>query len=116
VVAARAFLDVNLLDWKPALVVTAIAACLLTALLAAVNRRSLGSPWTLIGIWFVAAAYVYGGTAEADQLLDHSAPQVFHAAIVGEHLTSGKHPSWELKLGPWGPTPEGFGVPVFYRR
>jgi hypothetical protein len=110
--ALRAVLDLNLLHWKPLLVMSALFATVITLLIAQADRSVGRRPAALLLISLFAATYFYGLTAEANSLLDHSTPQAFRIAVVGKHVSDDKSPSYYLHLDPWGPQTSATEVSV----
>ncbi|MFT3765594.1 MAG: hypothetical protein QM820_08780 [Minicystis sp.] len=51
--------------------------------------------------------YPWGALAMANALLDRGAPQRFEVAVTDKYVTSGKSPTYNLKLAPWGPARGG---------
>ncbi|BAU47474.1 hypothetical protein SVA_0895 [Sulfurifustis variabilis] len=103
VLGLRAILDIELLEWGPALAATVVAAAALTLVLAATDRQMRGRRWELLAMLFLSLFYAYGGVVEANALLDRSAPQVYEAKVVDKHKSSGKTTQYYLRLTPWGP-------------
>jgi hypothetical protein len=103
VLGLRAILDIELLDWAPALLATVIAASALTLALAAADRQIRARRWELAGMLLLSLFYTYGGVVEANALFDRSPPLVYEATVVGKHKSSGKTTQYYLRLTPWGP-------------
>jgi hypothetical protein len=54
----------------------------------------------------LVAAYPWALLAQANALLDRSPRETFRVTVVGKHVSTGKHTSYELRLAPWGPVEE----------
>jgi len=102
VLVARAYLDVNLLDWATTLMAATTVGILLAALTAALigdvqRRLQLGL------IYLVATVpYAYGTMAVSDMLLDSSPSETFAAYLQDKRVHAGRYTTYELRLAPWG--------------
>jgi len=112
ILALRAGLDWNLLDlstvWAPVAVgmVACAAACL------ASFRASRRNPTHLAVLALVCAAYAYGATIALNGLLDGGTAKAYRAQVLRKHISTGKHTSYLVELGPWGPRTEAKEVDV----
>jgi hypothetical protein len=101
--ALRAVSDFNVIQSTHAAVLFALVAAALTFFAVAANR-SLRQKKPMIALLLVlTAAYGYGAVVEADALLDSSAETVYATQLLSMHIDHGKHTSYHLELGSWGP-------------
>jgi len=114
VLALRAVLDFNLLEWKPIAVVTILVALLLTFAIAASDSSLRQRPAMVILFSLFTVAYGYGIAVQANVLPDRSTPQLFHATLTGKRESSGKTTTYYLELSPWGPQSGSNDVTVQY--
>ncbi len=116
VLALRAMLDVNVLDWKPLFVGAVVGGLALAVGVEITEREQPRKRWVR-AVGFVAFAsmmsvYPWGALTLSNALLDRGAPEVFRVAVRGKHVSGGKHTSWNLELDPWGPVTDGKDVDV----
>ncbi|MGO9486182.1 MAG: hypothetical protein ACLPX9_16630 [Rhodomicrobium sp.] len=105
----RAWIDINVLDWKEALEAGALLG--LAAALLFLPARGKGKYSTIMLlvfslIWGSGAAVFY------NSYFDRSRPSVFRTQIVSMHETNERTPSFRLKVQPWGPRTEPQDVEV----
>ena len=103
VLALRALLDFNLLEWKPIATVTILVAVLLTFAIAASDSSLRKRPAMVILFSLFTVAYGYGIAVQADVLPDRNSPQLFHGTVTDKHESTGKTTTYHLELSPWGP-------------
>jgi hypothetical protein len=104
VLALRAILDVQVLDWTRLLVGAAVGGLTLVVAIAVGERTR--KFWVLALIAPIISGYPWGALCLANALLDRGLPEVFEVAVRGKHVSGGKQTSWELELDPWGPVLE----------
>jgi len=105
--ALRAFLDLDLLDW-PSLVAVSFAIGIAVAWMLAPKQETAGR--TLLSVLVIAvlpAAYVYGAAAQLNVMFDSSPGEVFRLGVHDHHESTGRNPTYELSVGPWGGRPAG---------
>jgi hypothetical protein len=95
--------DFHLLEWKPILSISALLACAMTLVVARSDASTRQRPVALLPILIFGAFYAFGLIAQANSLLDNSAPQTFQVAVIGKHVSIGKRTSYYLHLDSWGP-------------
>ena len=101
--AARAYFDVHVLDW-PTLAPWAIAAGMLLAASAGwANRQGPRTFGSFMVILLAASAYGYGAATYANATFDRSAAATYHPSVLRKHSSGGRHRTYELLVGPWGP-------------
>jgi hypothetical protein len=103
VLALRAVLDIQLLEWTPACLVAVAVAMMLTFVIALRDAEVRKRRWELAAMLIISVAYAYGAVVEGDVLFDISKPQIFQAQVLDKHKSSGKTTTYHLKLTPWGP-------------
>ncbi|WP_437731828.1 hypothetical protein [Sorangium sp. So ce1335] len=107
ILAVRAYLDLDVIDWEPPLVWTALIALAL-AVLVMIGEPALRRRWYApLGVLLFLAAHPWGALQMANALLDRSEPEVFRVAVLDKRLSSGKGPRYNLRLAPWGPEQGG---------
>jgi hypothetical protein len=100
VLALRAWIDINVLDWQLALEIAALAG--LAVGLLSLAARSKAKYSTVILLLF-SLVWASGATVFYNTYFDESVPSVFRTRIAGMRKSSGKHTSYHVKLEPWGP-------------
>jgi hypothetical protein len=99
----RAIMDVQILDWQPLLLRSAVAAAALMGgvlwAVPAVREKPGTGALTLALI----LAYGYGVCALGDAVLDRSDGSTYTTRVYGKHITSGRNKTPMMQLGPWGP-------------
>jgi len=108
----RALLDVHVLDLTRVASLTAAAALgFIVAMVVFVSymRRRTGA---LLLYLVLMLPYCAGVVVLANQQLDTSRPQRYAAQVLGSHISTGKHTSYYLELGPWGPRTAAESVDV----
>jgi hypothetical protein len=106
VLVLRVLLDLEIVDHRPLLQWAALGTLGIGALLAASDpalRRRVPALALLVAL---VAAYPWALLAQANALLDRSPRETFRVTVVGKHVSTGKHTSYELRLAPWGPVEE----------
>jgi hypothetical protein len=73
-----------------------------------VRRKSL----SVAGICVICMAYGYGATIEIDTLFDQAHGTGYSTIVQEKHISSGKHTTYNLKLGAWGPQKEPSNLEV----
>jgi hypothetical protein len=75
--------------------------------------RGLVSPIQFVGfLVLMGAGLGYGAPALIDVRFDPSPGQAYHATVSSMYVTQGRGTSYNLRLGPWGPKPDGTDVRV----
>jgi hypothetical protein len=98
-------------EWTPIALGALIPWLLILA--AAFFSNSLGNGWRdLLGL--VVLTYVYGAAAiiVLNMGLDPSSSANYTARIESKSTTYGRHRSYNLHIGPWGPQPEPSTISV----
>lgn len=103
VLMLRAVLDIELLEWMPALAAAGAIAVVATFAFLAVDRELRERRWGLLAMLLISACYAFGAVVEANALFDPSKPGIFQSTVVGKHKSSGKTTTYYLRLTPWGP-------------
>jgi hypothetical protein len=116
VLALRVMTDMNLLDWRASLYVSAALTCILgiAAVMSDSSLREAGRATVLVALLsvFCGAAYGFGAGMQTNALLDHSPTRVYRAEITAMRVSHGRHTSYDLYLTPWGPKLEPDHVTV----
>ena len=109
----RVIQDLHLLRWAPLFSLAFLVALAFSWLLFQSDADMRRRPWSLLLILLFSSAYCGGALCEGNALLDHSAAQIFSAAVTGKHISSGKSTTYYLNLNPWGPqaAPSEVSVP-----
>jgi hypothetical protein len=105
--AVRAFLDVSLLDWRPALLAAVAGGVVLT--LAAMAADAQQRRWQAALLLFVMMGlpWSYGVAVALDVQLDRTTEHLFATKVLRSSASGGSHPDWNLELAPWGPVRNG---------
>jgi hypothetical protein len=75
--------------------------------------RGLVSPIQFVAfLVLMGAGLGYGAPALIDVRFDPSPGQPYHATVNSMYVTQGRGVTYNLRLGPWGPEPEGSDVRV----
>jgi hypothetical protein len=91
------------------------AVGLLTGLWAPRRDAPVNAPILLLFLALFGAGWGAGAPALANHRFDHSAGQIFQAAVEARNVTYGRGgPGYRLRLGPWGPVTHAryVGVPL----
>jgi hypothetical protein len=102
VLMLRSF-DLHLLQWEPLLMFSAGIGMALWIAALVVDSSLRKKRSSLIFMLLFAAVYGYGVSREANALLDRSPGTIYPAVVLGKHTASGRHTSYYLDLGAWGP-------------
>jgi hypothetical protein len=106
VLALRAFLDIDLLDWQPPLVIAVIAGALVASAAVAVDAEYRRWPMYLLTWAIVGVPWSFGVASELNAELDRGPRQEFATLVIDKHISSGKTRSWYLTVAAWGPVRE----------
>jgi hypothetical protein len=93
----------HLLDWQPLLMFAAGTGTALWMAAAAADSGLRKNRPNLVFMLLFAAIYGYGASREANAVLDRTPATVYRPAVIGKHTSTGKHTSYYLDLGAWGP-------------
>ena len=104
--AARAIFDEETFDWL-AWLGWAAAVGVAVALGANALFAELRKPAGLILTGILGAVFGLGAIGEANASLDTAQAQVFQAQIIDQYESHGRSTSYDLVLGPWGPSRGG---------
>lgn len=102
----------HLVDWRPAVVLAAIAVVTMGGIALIVDPVLRQRKSSTIVLMLLMGAYGYGVGVAGDIVTDQSVPQVFHVSVLGKHVVHGKHTSWDVRLSPWGPVQQAGDVSV----
>ena len=108
----RAALDVQVLDWLRAAILTgggAIACSVFIYFLVHEERERLGSQLTSL---LMMCAYSFGVVMLANNQLDHSEPVTYPVEVLAKRISTDKSATRYLELEPWGPRKEPEEVEV----
>ncbi len=108
----RAILDVDSLDWWPAILAGTVVGVAMSALFTVLTTPDARNKTIRYGLPFLLVPMAWGAVVEANTLLDHSPAQVFQATVLDKHETSGKAHTFDLTLSPWGPRSKAEDVSV----
>jgi hypothetical protein len=108
----RALLDIALLEWVPALLLTLVAAAALALVIVAADAKVRERRWELAAVLLFAGAYAWGAVVEANALLDRSAVIVHEVTVLDQRESHGRTTEYYLRLAPWGPRAEEHEVAV----
>jgi hypothetical protein len=112
VLAFRAVEDADFLAWTR-LLAPALALGVAVWLAAVYSDGTLRRGITGAAMLVFCVVYIWGGLAQADVLLDRSAPQIFQAMVLGERSSRSRgRTNYELWLAPWGAQTSGSRVSV----
>lgn len=111
--ALRALLDVQVLDWQRlSLWAVLVAMALISSVVWVIPsaRQRLGM---VVLTLVLLMAYGYGVTSLGNAMLDHSSGSTYPTTVYSKHVTSGRNRTPTMRLGPWGPraTEEDATVP-----
>jgi hypothetical protein len=114
VVALRALVDINLLDWQSVLLWALGLAAVLAIPVFANDRQLSKKLFNVIFLPLVTYAFAWGAIAEADFMFDTSPPHVFQTTIRSMHVSHGKSISYHFELASWDGRPAGDSLRVPY--
>ncbi len=103
ILAIRAIVDFNLLDWRMPIVVGMIASFGISIVAAFADRGTPVRIGPILLILLMMVPYGYGATIAVNRLLDRSTPQYFPATVQGKHSSSGQGATYSVTLNSWGP-------------
>jgi hypothetical protein len=115
VLALRVMTDMNLLDWRAPLYVSAALTCMLGAAAVLSDSSLKEAGRAALIVLLLSAAYGFGASMQINALLDHSPTTVYRAEITDMRVSHGRHTSYNLYLAPWGPKLEPDHVTVSRR-
>ena len=102
----------NLLQYRTLLVATLALSAGITFAVANFDSGLRKNPWRALLILLPVCMYSYGLIVQANTLPDHSTPQMFQVSVLSKHVSTGRHTSWHLQLGAWGPQEQPSDVSV----
>jgi hypothetical protein len=112
----RALLDFNIFDysgiWIPAAVIAIVYVAIACRASKEFTFKAAIDYLSVLTIALIAFAYSYGVVVTLNCLFDRSAPQIFHAKVLGKRISSGKTTTYYLDLSPWGERREADEVTV----
>jgi hypothetical protein len=112
ILALRAITGIQFLHWMPFLTLCLLGGCVFTLLIASADRQTREHRWGMLTIFLLAAAYTFGVSAQADELLDRSPRQTFQVAVLSKRMVSGRSTTYYLRVTPWGPQSDANDVSV----
>jgi len=99
----RAVLDYEVLGYSVALALSLVIGGAMAFAALTVDPATRKKTASAVGLFVFSLAYGYGIVIEANCLLDRSQGVSYSAIVQGKHVNNGKHTSYELELGAWGP-------------
>lgn len=114
--ATRGWLDVEVLDWKIALIASLAAGAVLSAVIIGAmvwGARQRTKPYAWLVIWALVTVWCGGAVVFSDSLFDRSSPAGYEVRVVKKSQSTGKLRTLRFTLEPWGPvtTEESVTVP-----
>lgn len=106
VLAIRAIVDYELVEWKAIFWVSLLCGTLLVFVLTRFDRQARKLTTSLFLLAVFGLPYVYGATVELNALAEQSPPVTFQVRVQNKDHTTGKYQRWNLRLAPWGPIGE----------
>ncbi|OYU96559.1 MAG: hypothetical protein CFE21_09245 [Bacteroidetes bacterium B1(2017)] len=67
-----------------------------------IDHTTKSKTWIYVSLIFNVFLYSYAGTYGANCVYDKSEPKVYNVDVVDKRITSGKHPTFYVKVTPWG--------------
>jgi len=111
----RAVADLHFLRWQHLIPVALVICISLTALVVAADPMIRQRRWPVLVVLFLSVMYASGAAAQADTVLDRSAPSPFSSEVLRKHVSRGHSTSYTLTISPWGPQGESTDVMVSAR-
>lgn len=108
----RAVLDFTILYSSAILLWTLAVAAVLTLAICLADpamRAKKASPFLFFSFFL---AYSYGTAVQLNAMRDSGPRTSFSAHVKGKHIDSGKHTSYNIELGPWGPRTQDDDIDV----
>jgi len=102
----------HLVDWRAALGLAVISALSMGGVAIVADPALRQRKGAAILVMLLMGSYGYGAGVVGDAVTDTSMPQTFHVAVLGKHIVTGRHRSYEIKLAPWGPIQDAGDVSV----
>lgn len=101
--ALRVLLDFNILNWNAFWLPFAGISLSVYVLVLWFAGDARQKPARAILRIFVCALYGCVSVVSLNGTLDTSSPSLYKARVLGKRASIGRHPSYYLKLSPWGP-------------
>lgn len=101
--ALRAFLDFDLVDWRWAAAIGGIGGLFFLMVFAKSGTTGMTTAGLLVLVGITGVPYSYGAAVELNCLMDHSHQDVYQTRVEDKHHFTGRHTSWTLTLRRWGP-------------
>ena len=102
VLALRAMIDYDLLNWQDGMKMAGIGAIVFGILLGASNRGAAQKTGVIVLFALIMASYGYGAGTLANALFDKSPAKSFQTRLQAKSISAGTHPTYDLTLAPWG--------------
>lgn len=104
VLMLRSILDLQLIDWRPPLLWTVLAAPVAVVLVLRAADPGARRRWYVVPLLaLLAGPWAWGMLTLGNAVLDRGRGESFQARVVDKRIASGKHTSYYLRLAPWGP-------------
>ncbi len=107
VLAARAFLDVKVLDWQQALLLAAIGGAVAAIVIGVLLTEVREKPASLVLMGVFMICHVYGAAVLANSYFDDSPRQRHEVRVYDKRISNGRNKAYYLRLEAWGPTSPG---------
>lgn len=105
--------SIHTLDWKGPLIVALAGGVALAGAAARADPWFRQHRWNVLLVGLFACAYGYSAGMELNASADPTAARVYPVRVLAKHVTRGsKSTTRYLKIGPWGPFPQGEEVGV----
>jgi hypothetical protein len=104
--------DAHLIRYAPALVAGAVGGIVFATGMIASDPKLREGRWKLLLLLPLLSVHPYAVAVEANWVLDRSQPRAYEAQVLDSWISRGKHTSYRLRLGRWGPRMEPDDVTV----
>jgi hypothetical protein len=108
----RALQDVQILDWQRLMLWAILVTLALIVTVVWTLPAAREKPGSVLITLLLLLSYGYGASALENASLDRSPATSYSTQVYGKHVTSGRHRTPEMSLGPWGSRPGDQDVTV----
>lgn len=102
----------HVVNWQRMVAVACVAGAAMGAAALLADQRVRRQISGCIAVLAVSGMWGFGAGLGVDAALDGSPATVYRTAVMGHHVSHGRHTSYYLTLAPWGPRTENDAVEV----